>query len=87
MNVKNNCLINISVNPNVLNLCELVPEVQVNNVRPDVLDIKDNVREVSNSFNPEVRGSLRPNGHKDPELREWEKNILVHLNNVNLVER
>ena len=47
----------------------------------------DKVREVSNDFNPEVRGSLRPNGHIDLELREWEKNILVHLNNVNLVER
>ena len=34
-----------------------------------------------------MRGSLRPNGHKDLELREWEKNILVHLNSVNLVER
>ena len=34
-----------------------------------------------------MRGSLRPNGHKDPELREWETNILRHLNNVNLVER
>ena len=30
-----------------------------------------------------MRGSLRPNGHKDPELKEWEKNILLHLNNVN----
>ena len=74
LNVNNDRLINISVNPNVLNLCELVPEVQVNNVRTEVLDIKDKVREVSN-------------GHKDPELREWEKNILVHLNNVNLMER
>ena len=34
-----------------------------------------------------MRGSLRPNGHKDLELREWEKNILVHLNTVNLIER
>ena len=34
-----------------------------------------------------MSGSLRPNGHKDLELREWEKNILVHLNNVNLIER
>ena len=57
--------------------------MQVNSVRTEVLDIKDKVREVSNSFNPEVRGSLRPNGHKDPELKEWEKNILLHLNNVN----
>ena len=26
-------------------------------------------------------------GHKDLELREWEKNILVNLNSVNLMER
>ena len=80
LNVNNNHLINISVNPNVLDLCELIPEVKVDNVRTEVLDIIDKVREVSNGFNPEVRGSLRPNGHKDLELREWEKNILVHLN-------
>ena len=86
LNVNNNHLINISVNPNVLNSCELVPEVQVNNVRTEVLDIKDKVREVSNSFNLEVRGILRPKGHKDRELREWAKNIFVQLNNVNLVE-
>ena len=30
LNVNNNHLINISVNPNVLSSCELVPEVQVN---------------------------------------------------------
>ena len=39
LNVNNNHLINISVNPNVLNSCELLPEVQVNNVRMVVLDI------------------------------------------------
>ena len=33
LNVYNNHLINIYVNPNVLNSCELVPEVKVNNVR------------------------------------------------------
>ena len=65
MNVNNNCLINISVNPNVPDLCELVPEVKVDNVRTEVLDIMDKVREVSSGFNPEVRGSLRPNSHKD----------------------
>ena len=86
-NVNNNRFINISVNPNVLDSCELVPEVKVDNVRTEVLDIIDKVREVSNGFNPEVRGSLRPNGHKDLELRKWEKNILMHLNSVNLVER
>ena len=52
------------------NSCELVPEVQVTDDRREVLDIKDKVREVSNGFNPEVKGSLRPNGHKDLELRE-----------------
>ena len=87
MNVNNNCLINISVNPNVLDSCELIPEVKVDNVRTEVLDIMDKVREVSNGFNQEVRGSLKPKGHKDLELREREKNILVHLNTVNLVER
>ena len=87
LNVNNNRLINISVNPNVLDWSKLIPEVKVNNVRTEVLDIIDKVREVSNDFNPEVRGSLRPNGHKDLELIEWEKNILVHLNSVNLVER
>ena len=87
LNVNNNRLINISVNPNVPDSCELVPEVNVDNVRTEVLDIMDKVREVSNGFNPEVRGSLRPNGHKDIKLREWEKNILVHRNSVNLVKR
>ena len=87
LNVNNNHLINISVNPNVLDSCKLIPEVKVDNVRTEVLDIIDKVREVSNDFNPEVRGSLRPNSHKDLELREWEKNNLVHLNSVNLVER
>ena len=87
LNVNNNRLINISVNPNVLDSCKLIPEVKVDNVRTEVLDFIDKVREVSNDFNPEVRGSLRPNSHKDLELREWEKNILVHLNNVNLMER
>ena len=65
LNVNNNCLINISVNPNVLNSCELVPEVQVSEGKMEVLD---SVREVSTGFNPEVSGSLRPNGHKNPEL-------------------
>ena len=61
--------------------------MQVSESKTEALDIKDSVREVSKGFNPEVSGSLRPNGHKMPELQEWEKNILVHLNNVNLVER
>jgi len=36
LNVVNNRLINISVNPNVLNSCKSVPEVQVNSVRTEV---------------------------------------------------
>ena len=87
LNVNKNCLINISVNPNILNSCESVPEVQACESGTEVLDIKGSVSEISRGFNLEVSGSLRPNGHKNPELREWEKNILVHLNNVNLVER
>ena len=87
LNVNKNHLINISVNPNVLDSCKLIAEVKVDNVRMEVLDIIDKVREISDDFNPEVRCSLRPTSHKDLELREWEKNILVHLNSVNLVER
>ena len=87
VNVNNNCLINFSVNPNVLDLCELIPEVKSDRVRTEVLDNIDKVGEISNGFNPEVRGSLRPNGHTDFKLKEWEKNILTHLNNVNLVEK
>ena len=87
LNVNKNHLINISVNPNVLNSCESIPEVRASESKTEVLDIKDSVSEISNGFSPEVSGCLRPNGHKNPELREWEKNILVHLNNVNLVER
>ena len=85
-NVNNNRLINISVNQNVLNLCESIPEVKVSESETEVLNIKNSVREGSKGFNPEVSGSLRPSGYKDPELREWEKNILVHLNNVNFPE-
>ena len=41
LNVHNNRLIDISVNPNVLDSCKLIPEVKVNNVRTEVLDIID----------------------------------------------
>ena len=87
LNVNNDRLINISVNPSVLKLCEFRPEVKKDIVRTEVLDNIDRVREISYGFNPEVRGSLRPNGHKDFKLKEWEKNILTHLNSVNLVEK
>ena len=87
LNVDKNPLINISVNPNVLNSCESIPEVPASESEMEVLDLKDRVSERSRSFNPEVSGSLRPNGHRNPELREWEENILLHLNNVNLMER
>ena len=87
LNVNKNRLINISVNPNVLNSCESIPEVPASESEMEVLDLEDRVSERSLSFNPEVSGSLRPNGHKNLELREGEKNILVHLNNVNLAER
>ena len=46
-------------------------QVRVN--KSEVMDIKDSVREVSKGFNSEVSGSLRPNGLKVPELREWKK--------------
>ena len=67
--------------------CELVPEVRDVKVRTEVIDNIDNVKKISNDFNPEVRGSLRINRQKELELREWERNILMHLNNVNLVEK
>ena len=56
-------------------------------VRTEVVNNVYNVMKLKNDYNPEVTDSLRPNGSKDIELREWEKNILMHLNNVNLVER
>ena len=79
LNVVNNRLINISVNPKAHESCELVPEVRDDKVRMEVIDNIDNVKKVSNNFNLEVRGSLRPNGHKELELREWERNIFMHL--------
>ena len=86
MNVLNNHLISNSVNRNVHDLCKLEPEVN-GEVRTEVVENINNVMKLRNDFNPEVQDSLRPNGSKDIELREWEKNILMHLNNVNLVER
>ena len=41
LNVTYNRLINISVNPNVLDSCKLILEVKVDNVRTEVLDIID----------------------------------------------
>ena len=87
MNVFNNRLINISVNLNVHDLCKLVPEVKDSKVRAEVLDNINWVKKVSEDFNPKVSSSLRLYGHRKPKLREWEKNILMHLNNVNLVEK
>ena len=86
VNVFTNRLINNSVNPNVHDLCKLVPE-ENGEVRTEVVNNINNVKKLKNDFNPEVMDSLRPNGSKEIELREWEKNILMHLNNVNLVER
>ena len=76
LNVDKNPLINISVNPNVLNSCESIPEVQASESGTEVLDVKDSVSEISGGFNPEVSSSLRPNGHKNPELREWEMGLI-----------
>ena len=39
LNVNNDRLINISVNPNVLDSCELILEVKSDRVRTEVLDI------------------------------------------------
>ena len=56
-------------------------------VRTEVVNNINNVRKLKNDFNPEVMDSLRPNRSKEIKHRKWEKNILMHLNNVNLVER
>ena len=53
VNVNNNRLINFSVNPNVFDSCELIPEVKSDRVRTEVLDNIDKVKEVSNGFNLE----------------------------------
>ena len=82
MNVFNNRLINNSVH----DLCKLKQDVYRGN-SPEVGKNINNVRKEVNDFNPEVRGSLRPNASKDIKLRECEENILMHLNNVNLVEK
>ena len=50
--------------------CKLVLEVKDYKVRMEELDNIDSVKKVSNDFNPELRGSLRPNRHKEPEPRE-----------------
>ena len=57
LNVNKNCLINISVNPNILNSCESVPEVQACESGTEVLDIKGSVSEISRGFNLEVSSS------------------------------
>ena len=67
-------------------MCKLVPEVN-GEIRAEVVDNINNVMKLKSDFNLEVKDSLRPNGSKFIELREWEKSILLHLNNVNLVER
>ena len=73
VNVSTNHLINNSVNPNVHDLCKLVPEVN-GEVRTEVVDDINNVMKLKNDFNLEVRDSLSPNGSKDIVLRDWERN-------------
>jgi len=53
----------------------------------EVLDSISTNMKLQNTFNLEVKDNLRPNGSKDTGLKEWEKNVLMHLNNVNLVKR
>ena len=86
LNVDNNRLINISVNQNVLNSCESIRARPDSGDRTNISEIRDTISERSRVFNPEVSGSLRPNGQLNTRLREWEENILLHLNNVNMVE-
>ena len=87
LNVDNNRLINISVNQNVLNSCESIRARPDSGSRTDISELRDKISERSRGFNLEMSGSLRPNGQQNARLREWEENILLHLNNVNLVEK
>ena len=86
VNKFNNYSINNSVKNHVHNLYKLDSEVK-DNVRTEVVDSRSTGMRLPNDFHPEVKDSLRQNGSKDNGLREWEKNVLMHLNNVNLVER
>lgn len=49
-----------------------------NNIEMEVRSKANSDMAVRNYFDPEVSDSLR---------REWEKDVLLHLNNVNLVKR
>ena len=62
LNVNNNRLINISVNPNVFNSCESIQARPDRGSRTNVSETRDIISERSRVFNPEVSGSLRPNG-------------------------
>ena len=86
VNLFNNRSINNSVNSNVHDLLKLDSGIR-NNSEVEVRSKANSGMEVRNGFDPEVSDSLRPNGSTETRLREWEKNVLMHLNNVNLVER
>ena len=86
LNVFNNCLINNSVKNNVHDLYKLDSEVR-DKVRTEVLDSINTGMKLQNDFNSEVSDSLRPNGNKNKGFKEWEKNIVMHLKNVNISER
>ena len=78
MNVFTNHLKNNSGNPNVHDLCKLVPEVN-GEVRTGVVDNINNVVKLKNDFNPEVRDSLRPNGSKNILTLETGKGISSYI--------
>ena len=82
----NNCSINNSVNSNVPDLLKLDSGTR-KTIKGEVRSKANSGREVRKYFDPEVSDSLRLNRGTEIKLRDWEKNVLIHLNNVNLVER
>ena len=57
---------------NVFNSVKFNPEVKVHN---------------SVEFNLEVKDSLRPQGELTKYMKDWEKVVLMSLNNINRIER
>ena len=56
--------------------------------------IKDSINIVNHSnvrnsdkFNPEVKDSLRPQGELTKDMKDWEKVVIMSLNNMNWKER
>ena len=61
----------------------------------DVNYVKNNytdLRNISNNlnvrpFNPELPGSLRPQGKFEEKVMNWEESLILSLNNINKIEK